>query len=63
MAHHTTRKWIWLSGVDAATAAADDVLLMVVADVVAVVAVVDVDGVIVIVNVRIAFKFSFWLLL
>lgn len=60
MAHHTTRKWIWLSGVDAATAAADDVLLMVVADVVAVV---DVDGVIVIVNVRIAFKFSFWLLL
>lgn len=58
MAHHTTRKWIWLSGVDAA--AADDVLLMVVADVVAVV---DVDGVIVIVNVRIAFKFSFWLLL
>ena len=60
MAHHTTRKWIWLSGVDAATATADDVLLMVVADVVAVV---DVDGVIVIVNVRIAFKFSFWLLL
>ena len=60
MAHHTTRKWIWLSGVDAATATADDVLLMVVADVVAVV---DVDGVIVIVNVRIAFKFWFWLLL